>query len=41
MNGFTTVDIGCEKGNNLCNIVTRLSAPESEPESHLDTFEEL
>lgn len=41
MKGFTTVDIGCEKGNNLYNIVTRLSAPASEAESHLDTFEEL
>lgn len=25
--GFTTVDLGCEKGNDLCTAITRLSAP--------------
>ncbi|MCD7740806.1 MAG: SNF2-related protein [Ruminococcus sp.] len=30
MNSFTTVDLGCERGNNLMNIVTRLENPESE-----------
>jgi len=27
LNGFTTVDIGCEKGNNAYNIVNRLDTP--------------
>jgi len=27
--GFTTVDIGCEKGNNVYNMVTRLASPVS------------
>ncbi|MBR1602468.1 MAG: DEAD/DEAH box helicase family protein [Synergistaceae bacterium] len=27
MNGFTTVDLGCERGNNLTNIVTRMENP--------------
>jgi SNF2 family DNA or RNA helicase len=27
INGFTTVDIGCERGNNSYNIVTKLDAP--------------
>ena len=27
--GFTTVDIGCEKGNNVYNMVTRLASPAS------------
>ena len=27
INGFTTVDIGCEKGNNAYNIVNRFDAP--------------
>lgn len=30
MNGFTTVDIGCERGNNSYNYVTKLEAPNSE-----------
>ncbi|MCD8099385.1 MAG: SNF2-related protein [Oscillospiraceae bacterium] len=29
MNTFTTVDLGCERGNNLTNIVTRLESPAS------------
>ena len=29
MNAFTTVDLGCEKGKNLTNIVTRLENPAS------------
>ncbi len=29
MNTFTTVDLGCERGNNLTNLVTRLENPES------------
>ena len=27
MNGFTTVDIGCERGNNSYNMINRLEAP--------------
>ena len=30
INGFTTVDIGCERGNNSYNYVTKLEAPSSE-----------
>lgn len=29
MNSFTTVDLGCERGNNLTNMVTRFEAPSS------------
>ncbi len=29
MKGFTTVDLGCERGNNLTNVVTRMEAPAS------------
>ncbi|GHV14276.1 hypothetical protein FACS1894219_10170 [Clostridia bacterium] len=29
LNGFTTVDIGCECGNNAYNMITRLDAPAS------------
>lgn len=29
INGFTTVDIGCERGNNSYNMVMRAEAPES------------
>lgn len=29
MNGFTTVDIGCERGNNISNMITKIDAPAS------------
>ena len=29
INTFTTVDLGCERGNNLTNMVTRMENPES------------
>lgn len=29
VNGFTTVDLGCERGNNAYNIVTRTEAYEN------------
>lgn len=29
MNAFTTVDLGCERGNNLTNMVTRMENPAS------------
>ena len=30
LSGFTTVDIGCERGNNTYNMVTKFSAPHSQ-----------
>lgn len=30
LNSFTTVDLGCERGNNLTNMVTRLENPASQ-----------
>lgn len=39
VSGFTTTDIGCDRGNSLCNIVNRLSAPHSN--HYLKTFNEL
>ena len=39
MNSFTTIDIGCERGNNLCNLVNRLEAPLSA--SYFEAFETL
>ena len=39
INGFTTVDIGCERGNNTYNLVTRLDAPEAA--QFLSTFDAL
>lgn len=37
MNSFTTVDLGCEKGNNLTNMVMRLENPNSQ--EFLRTFD--
>lgn len=37
MNGFTTVDIGCERGNNSYNMVNRFEAPVAE--SYIQLFE--
>jgi hypothetical protein len=39
MNAFTTVDLGCERGNNMTNIVTRLENPAST--EFLRTFDEI
>lgn len=39
MNGFTTVDIGCERGNNSYNMINRFEAPFST--SYLQLFETL
>jgi len=39
LNGFTTVDIGCERGNYSYNMVTRLEAPSSDEFVRL--FDEL
>ena len=36
MQAFTTVDLGCERGNNMANLVTRLENPASV--SFLETF---
>lgn len=39
VNGFTTTDIGCEKGNTLTNIVTRFESPQSQ--TFLKTFDTI
>ncbi len=39
MNGFTTVDIGCERGNNSYNMVNRFEAPFST--QYMQLFETL
>ena len=39
INGFTTVDIGCERGNNSYNMINRFEAPFST--SYLQLFENL
>lgn len=38
-NGFTTVDLGCERGNNAYNIVTRLENPATQ--TFLKIFDEI
>ena len=39
VNGFTTVDLGCERGNNVYNFVQKLEAPISN--AYLELFENL
>lgn len=39
VSGFTTVDIGCERGNNAYNMVNKFSYPISK--SYIDLFDEL
>lgn len=39
LNGFTTVELGCERGNNIVNFVNRFEAPQSE--LYLKTFNSL
>src|SRR5574344_703169 len=39
MNAFTTVDLGCERGNNMTNIVTRMENPASQ--EFLRTFKAI
>lgn len=39
INGFTTTDLGCERGNNLCNIAIKVDAESSK--QYLRTFNEL
>lgn len=39
LNGFTTIDIGCERGNNSYNIVTRMKSPVSD--QYMQLFETL
>ncbi len=39
MNGFTTVDIGCERGNNSYNMVNKMEAPFST--QYIQLFESL
>ena len=40
INGFTTVDLGCERGNNVYNFVTRTEASENSGQ-YLRLFDEL
>lgn len=35
MNTFTTVDLGCERGNNLTNMITRIENPASREFLHM------
>ncbi len=39
LGGFTTVDIGCDRGRNICNMVTKFSAPASQ--QFLSLFNQL
>ena len=39
INGFTTVDIGCERGNNTYNIVNRFESPFAD--TYINLFESL
>ncbi len=39
VNGFTRVDLGCERGGNLFNMIQQLDAPESK--AYLDMFNQL
>ncbi|GAB1415702.1 helicase-related protein [Paludibacter sp.] len=39
INGFTTVDLGCERGNNLYNLVSKIETPHSE--QYLNIFNEI
>lgn len=39
INGFTTSDLGCDRGNNLCNPVTKIEAPISQ--NYLKVFNDL
>lgn len=39
INGFTTVDIGCEKGNNIYNMVNRFEAPYTD--AYFKLFDEV
>lgn len=43
INGFTTVDIGCERGNNSYNMVSRIANSESnsESKSFIELFDEI
>lgn len=39
LNGFTTIDLGCERGNNAFNFISRIDAPQSR--IFLDAFNSL
>ncbi|MEG1738745.1 MAG: helicase-related protein [Odoribacter sp.] len=39
INGFTTSDLGCDRGNTLCNPVTKIEAPISQ--NYLNVFNDL
>lgn len=39
IHGFTTSDLGCDRGNNLCNPITKIEAPISQ--NYLKVFNDL
>ena len=39
VNGFTTTDLGCEKGNNICNFVNKVDGENAK--QYLNAFNEL
>ena len=39
LNGFTTVDIGCDRGNNAYNMVNRMESPYTE--QYMQIFESI
>ena len=39
INGFTTVELGCEKGNNIATIITKMEAPVTK--QYLQTFNQI
>lgn len=39
INGFTTVDLGCERGNNLFNLVSKINTPYSD--QYLEIFNNI
>lgn len=39
LSGFTTSDLGCDRGNNLCNLVNRMPTPFSD--NYIKIFDEL
>lgn len=41
INGFTTADIGCEKGNNAYNVVTRMDAPAPQSNEYFKLFSNI
>ena len=40
VNGFTTVDLGCERGNDYCSIINKFEG-ESEAKNYINRFNEI